>query len=60
MIIRTCHTHKWTSHASQTQHSCLEGVSEEDRTNIIKHGISQCTSGMINMLFALMGDPFLL
>ena len=45
----------FTSHPSQTQHSCLEEVSEEDRTYIIKHAISQCTSGMINMVFACYG-----
>ena len=28
----------------------LEEVSEEDRTDRIKHAISQCTSGMINMV----------
>ena len=47
----------FTSHPSQTQHSCLEEVSEEDRTERIKHAISQCTSGMINMVFACNGRP---
>ena len=47
----------FTSHPSQTQHSCLEEVSEEDRTDRIKHAISQCTSGMINMVFACNGRP---
>ena len=45
----------FTSHLSQTQHSCLEEVSEEDRTDRIKHVISQCTSGMIYMVFACNG-----
>ena len=44
-------------HFTQTQHSCLEEVSEEDRTERIKHVISQCTSGMINMVFACNWRP---
>ena len=47
----------FTSHPSETQHPCLEEVSEEDRTYIIKHAISQFTSGMINMVFACNGRP---
>ena len=47
----------FTSHPSQTQHSCLEEVSEEDRTYRIKHGISPCACGMINMVFACNGRP---
>ena len=47
----------FTAHPSQTQHSCLEEVSEEDRTDRIKHVISQCTSDMINMVFACNGRP---
>ena len=47
----------FTSHPSQTQHSCLKEVSEEDRTDRIKHVISQCTSGMISMAFACNGRP---
>ena len=53
-IKREC-TGCFTSHPSQTQHSCLEEVSEEDRTYIIKHAISQCRSGMINMVCACNG-----
>ena len=47
----------FTCHPSQTQHSCLEEVSKEDRTDRIKNVISQCTSGMINMVFACNGKP---
>ena len=46
-----------TSDPSQTQHSCLKEVSEEDRTDRIKHAISLCTSGMINMVVACNGRP---
>ena len=45
----------FTSHLSQTQHSCLEEVSEKDRTDRIKHAISLSASGMINMVFACNG-----
>ena len=47
----------FTSHPSQTRHSYLEEVGKEDRTERIKHSISQCTSGMISMLFACNGRP---
>ena len=47
----------FTSHPSQPQHSCLEEVNEEDRTYRIKHAISQCSSGMISMVFACNGIP---
>ena len=47
----------FTSHPSQTQHSCLEEVSEEDSTDIIKHAISLRTSDMINMVFVCNGIP---
>ena len=42
----------FTPHPSQTQYSCLEEVSKEDRSDRLKHVISQCTSGMNNMVFA--------
>ena len=47
----------FTSQPSQTQHPCLEEVSDEDRTARIKHVISKCTSGMINMVCACNGRP---
>ena len=53
-IKRECNGY-FTSYPSETQHLCLEEVSEEDRTERIKHVISQCTSGMINMVFACNG-----
>ena len=47
----------YTSHPSQTQHSCLEEVIDEDRTDGLKHVISLCTSGVINMVCACNGRP---
>ena len=47
----------FTPHPSQNQHLCLEEVSEEDRTDRIKHVISLCTSGMIYMVFSCNGGP---
>ena len=40
------------THPSKVQHTRLAEVSEEDRTYIIKHAISLCTSGIIYMVFA--------
>ena len=42
---------------SQIQQTCLKEVSEEDSADIIKHAISLCTSGVINMVFAYNGRP---
>ena len=49
----------FTSDSSQFQHTCLEEVSEADRADIIKHVISLCTSGMINIVFACNERPIL-
>ena len=57
-IKRECND-RFTSQPLQTQHSCLEEVSEEDRTDRIKHAISLCTSARINMVFACNGRPII-
>ena len=58
-IKRECNGYS-TSHPSETQQTYLEKVNEEKRTDIIKHVILLCTSGMINRVMRVTVDPFIL